>query len=207
MKPHWTTLFSSEDRFIPAIDVSVGPINGAARKPLNDQGCLLALGANRRSPGNGQKVAAAAAPPEPTYVPGVGFLPRHEPTPADFVAWVPWHGGECPVPAGQKSVWVRTETGFEAEIGDHETSACAKHWRHEPGEQHIIAYRLANPTPRGPCTLPPDHPHAALERLYMSDDTLKCWLRMGRAKVWYLKPQPDWTGTRYHIGHVGPEGV
>lgn len=193
MKPRYTTLFSSEDRFIPAIDVERGPINGAAQE--RQHGSTPGRGKHHQMP----SPMPAAAPPEPTYVPGVGFLPRHEPTPADSPAWVP-HGVEgCPVPDGTE-IYVRF--GSLRVVGPVLAKKSAYAWT----GALVHSYRLAKPTHRGPCVLPPDHPHAELERLYMSDDTLRLWMRCPKGEWALLDWRPHWDGPNgYHVAHVKPK--
>lgn len=131
---------------------------------------------------------------------------RAEPTSADPV-WVPWSGGECPVPREARCD-IRTKHGHYRSEYKNQYVASLSWW--ESGE--IVAYRLANPTPRGPCVLPPDHPHAEAERLWRSDDTLKAWYwdngGLGWPGVWVFPHEgtPIWNPlVRYHVGHQWPE--
>ena len=96
------------------LDVAAGPINGAAQlggnKPSGDcasQGCHCVTPVETKMPSATQRTAGsnpAAAPPEPT--PADSERSNHTTTdsqesPAaerEGVAWVPWGGGECPVP-------------------------------------------------------------------------------------------------------------
>jgi len=198
----------------PIIDVMRGPINGAAQR---DE----ATGTGQRtepqcpSPSGIRQAALqdnpAAAPPEPTPADSEGAnfqaTPSHEGpgTEREGEAWVPWGGEECPpVPETTPVLvkWRQEDPSPLITAGNYDWR-----WLDEDSHADIIAYRLANPTPRGPCLLPADHPHAALERLYMSDDTLRCWARVLGSTKWIklYEPQFDMRIATYHVGHVPPK--
>jgi hypothetical protein len=141
----------------------------------------------------------AAAPPEPTPADSIAQADASTPRDTEGEAWVPWEGGECPVPKLRR-VDVRLRNGF---IIINQLVAKDYKWDCPQGDR-VYAYRLSTPTPRGPCTLPPDHPHAAAERLYMSDDTLKCWFRCADSD--WESCRPIWRPRlHYHVGHVPPK--
>lgn len=243
MKPRYIMLFLSEDRFIPAIDVERGPINGAAQE--RQHGSTPGRGKHHQMP----SPMPAAAPPEPTPIDwdSVCLLDEHpdlwrrllehrggcrchiappcsgcsdplsekeiamlehwraEPTPADSPAWVPWHGGECPVPEDTPVItMLRGGIAFPQYAPAY--PARRIHWSQQDSLGDVVCYRLANPTPRGPCTLPPDHPHAELERLWRSDASLRRWWRCG--KRWFecdLDDAAFHVENVYHVGHVAPQ--
>ena len=153
--------------------------------------------------------ADAAAPPEPTPADSERSdraATDSQESPAaerEGEAWVPWGGGECPVPDLTRLI-VKLKAGLAVHAYAFEYK-----WKDENGDR-IHAYRLANPKSRGPCTLPADHPHAAMERLYMSDDTLGCWINLNceefpRNGDWFKTQTPMWAAdTFYHVGHVEP---
>ena len=193
----WLNLWQTE--LPPEIDVSVGPINGAAHAARASAPDASAIGME----------APHAAPPEPTPADSEGAVAaiataitttasQEAPgTERESEAWVPWEGGECPVPDDTDVVFVCDE-GYECNTP---APAGELYWHRDAG---IVFYRLANPTPRGPCTLPPGHPHAAAERLYMSDDTLRCWFR--RDGEGWDSCHPIWKKRlHYHVGHVPPK--
>lgn len=203
----------------PVIDVTVGPINGAARPEQAEGvstdsvvGAIASEGVSLCRPA--EVAAVAAAPPEPTPANSEGAADTTTPsnegpgTEREGEAWVPWEGGAFlgarPVPLDTRVI-VKARSG----IIDAETIApkCWT-WVHECSPGDIIAYRLANPTPRGPCRLPAYHPHAALERLWRSDDTLMCWKKMGARWLKVVMETPAWFAEyEYHVGHVPPKGA
>ena len=183
----------------PVLDVTRGPINGAARQVEQSPGEVAPITGTAGS-------NPAAAPPEPTPADSEGAArtttaSNEAPgTEREGAAWVPWEGGECPVP-GLTMVRVRWHGGIDSVDGPFDAQNVVG-W-----SEDVRAYRLANPTPRGPCTLPPDHPHAELARLYMSDDTLRAWWLNPAYLKWVEAIAPFvWaSNVRYHVGHVPPK--
>lgn len=76
--------------------------------------------------------------------------PAETPAPADG-GWIPWHGRECPVPAG-----IKIEVTLRC--GDTHTSGDPKEfrWNHAGTAGDIIAYRITQPapTPQPPAPAP-----------------------------------------------------
>lgn len=195
----------------PVFDVSRGPINGAA--PLGGVQAAADGESATHQDGIGHMPAEeaagsnpAAAPPEPTPADSEGAdispTPSNEGpgTEREGEAWVPWEGGECPVPETTLlDVCLKSGNVYRALAVDYKWS-CGKGWR-------VYAYRLANPTPRGGLfQLPADHPHAALERLWRSDDTLRCWKKIGTRWRKVVMTTPAWFAEyEYHVGHVPPK--
>lgn len=117
----------------------------------------------------------------------------------DEPAWVPWHGGECPVPG--KMIAAIRQSGRECDWNGKGRLADELIW------SVIDFYRLANPKPRGEPILPPDHPHAEKERLWCSDDTLRVWWWHAPYRGWEELSRPGWREKlMYHVGHQPPAG-
>ena len=55
----------------------------------------------------------------------------------DADGWIPWAGGECPVP--DKVVWLKFRNGAALFIG---RSANSLNWKHNGSRHDIIAYRV-----------------------------------------------------------------
>ena len=181
----------------PVIDVTVGPINGAARQVEQSPGEVAPITGTAGS-------NPAAAPPEPTPADservGTSTTTSQERpgTEREGKAWVPWSGGECPVP-GLTEVDVSMDglTGISHPAGE-------LYWENGGG---ITAYRLTNPRRRDVPPLPVVHPHYAMQRLWRSDDTLRVWWLNPAYSKWVEAIAPVvWAGSvRYHVGHVPPK--
>ena len=61
--------------------------------------------------------------------------------------WIPWNGGECPVPHDQIVQWMLRD-GSKPSILGH--AAGPRTWSHDNDPSDIIAYRVVNPQPTNP---------------------------------------------------------
>lgn len=82
----------------------------------------------------------AAAPDKTAYwFPRVPITPRREPA-ADAEGWIPWAGGECPIPYARAREWEALSRGGQPELS--QMPARADVWRHHNLDHDIVAYRL-----------------------------------------------------------------
>ena len=199
----------------PVLDVTRGPINGAAHPEQAEGvstdsvvGAIASEGVSLCRPAD--VAADAAAPPSSTPADSEGAADTTTPsqegpgTEREGAAWVPWDRNNTACPVGKEvHGYVRFVCG---KVSNQLDKLAGWMWGGD-GAYCIDAYRLANPRPRGPCTLPPDHPHAELARLYMSDDTLRAWWLNPAYLKWVEAIAPVvWAGSvRYHVGHVPPK--
>lgn len=73
-------------------------------------------------------------------------------------SWIPWHGGECPVP---------DETLVEVRLKDssYEAAAAASfQWQHKVGYENIIAYRVIESAPAATQTATPQGKSPAIDK-------------------------------------------
>lgn len=74
-----------------------------------------------------------------------GYCDTCPSAPAQPSAWIPWHGGECPVPA---------ETRVEVKLCDEyirNFGAAGFKWQHRVGDTNIIAYRIVTDKGEAKC--------------------------------------------------------
>ena len=162
----------------PEIDVSVGPINGAA------QGMAQPEGADTT-----RVEVPAAAPPE-YHCNKCGYLGPNQ-----------MH--ERPNGTGICNYFASKINGA-ATSGAERSSEGTGSPESRTGKPVPEVAAPPKLTPRGLCVLHPAHPHAELERLYMSDNTLACWFKSDNMTHW-MPCSPLWRPRlRYYVGHILP---